>query len=130
MASGALLPAMFGVLEDEDPHGILWSVFYIIEGLDDDVYLPALMSSLPGLWQRAPRWAETAVIRILNTRGEADDCVDTFIEVARAHPPDEQAVLIEILHSLTQDAEALAPAQSETIDHTLDALGESMAQAR
>ena len=60
---------MFGALDDDDPHGVLWSVFYLLEGFDDD-YLVGLIAALPELSQRAPRWAETAVLRIVNTRGE------------------------------------------------------------
>src|SRR5688500_5145420 len=76
-ADASILPAIFGLLDDDDASGLLWPVFYVAED-QGDAYLSALLNALPHLSERAPGWAEIAVLRILNTRGEPEDCTASF----------------------------------------------------
>ncbi len=114
LATPALLPAMFGILEDRDPYGVLWSVFYIMEDMDD-AYLDALLDALPGLWERAPRWAETALVRIANTRGEPDDCTETLVSFAKTKSAAIRKLTATILRGLAEDPEGLTREQQQTL---------------
>jgi hypothetical protein len=122
LATPALLPDLFGALEDDDPAGVLWSLFYLAEGMDD-AYLGALLDALPGLHQRAPRWAETAVIRILNTRGEPEDCTATFLDLAGTRPAVLRRLLVRIATDIAAEPDELAPGQLETLAEAIAALG-------
>ncbi len=108
------IPAMFGVLDDDDPSGALWSVFYLLEGFDDD-YLAGLLDALPALAERAPRWAETALLRIVNTRGEPEDCVATFIALGRHRGAAARKRLAKLLVNIARKADGLSPAQSRLL---------------
>jgi len=79
------LPRLLAAFDDDDVSGALWGILHVAEGMDDH-YLEALLDHLPALWARAPQWAITAVLRIVNSAGEEDDCVPRFIELARAWP--------------------------------------------
>jgi hypothetical protein len=110
----SLVPSLFGALDDDDPHGVLWSVFYLLEGLDDD-YLRGLVTALPELVARAPRWAETAVLRIVNTRGEPEDCIDALVAVAREQKAPARKRLVAVLEKLTRGLDGLHPSQKKTL---------------
>ena len=88
----------------------------------DDAYLAALLDALPGLYQRAPRWAETAVIRILNTRGEPEDCTQTFLQLAGERTKTLRRLIVRILKGVAREPEELAPGQAELIAETIVAL--------
>jgi hypothetical protein len=105
---------MLGVLEDDDPHGVLWSVFYLLEGFDDD-YLAGLIAALPALHERAPGWTDTALLRIVNTRGEPEDCTGAFVALAKRRPARERKEVVAILRALEQGEEPLAPVQRKAI---------------
>jgi hypothetical protein len=122
IATPALLPDLLGALEDDDPAGLLWSLFYVAEGMDD-AYLVALLDALPGLHRRAPRWAETAVIRILNTRGEPDDCTVAFLELASQRGVTLRRLIVRIATDIAADPEELAPGQLDTLREAVIALG-------
>lgn len=116
------LPALFGLLEDSDPHGVLWPVLYVAED-QGDAYLTGLVEALPGLAVRAPTWAETAVLRILNTRGEPDDCTEVFEAAVRAATEGTRQVVVEMLDRLVTQwhegaADGLTLEQVEGIGHT------------
>lgn len=110
----SLVPSLFGALDDDDPHGVLWSVFYLLEGLDDH-YLRGLVTALPELVARAPRWAETAVLRIVNTRGEPEDCVDALVTIARELKAPARKRLVSVLDKLTKGLDGLHPSQRKTL---------------
>lgn len=99
------LPRLFALLDDDDASGVLWDVLYIAEGLDD-AYLRVLVEQLPALWARAPQWAITAVLRVLNTAGEEEDCVPRFVDLARGYPP-AHAALRELAGQLEEEDEEL-----------------------
>ncbi len=123
VATARELASMFGMLASEAPHGIHWSVFFIAEGFDD-AYLSALLDVLPDLSQRAPTWAETAVIRILNTRGHEDDCTQTFGKLVRQKPAAIRNSMKALLERLLQDeSAALSPDQQESIVASLKHAG-------
>jgi len=121
VATAALVPAMFGVLEDDDPHGVLWSVFYLLEGFDD-TYLAGLVDALPALRERAPGWADTALLRIINTRGEPEDCIGAFVALAKRRRAPARKELVTALRELAGGDEPLAPIQKRAITEMLDAL--------
>src|SRR5690606_24576648 len=105
-----------------DPLGILWSIFYVAENMDD-AYLEGLLDALPGLWERAPGWAETAILRILNTRDEPEDCTAQFEALAKQQPSSTRELLREILEGpLDNDDESLATDQRDSIRSTLAAV--------
>jgi hypothetical protein len=110
LATPDLLPELLGALEDEDPYGILWSVFYLAESMDD-AYLAALLDALPGLRTRAPRWAETAVVRIWNTHGESDDCTGTFLQLAKDAPAQTREAILAVADTIAADIDDLVPEQ-------------------
>lgn len=114
------LPRLFAVLRDEDASGVLWDILYIAEGMDDD-YLRVLVEQLPALWSRAPQWAITAVLRILNTSGEDEDCVADFIEHAKAHSPAHPS-LRELAHALEDDGDLVQDEQRRAAQALIAAL--------
>ncbi len=122
IATPELLPDLLGALEDDDPAGVLWSLFYIAESMDD-AYLEALLDALPGLHRRAPRWAETAVIRILNTRGEPEDCTPQFLALAAKRSATLRRLLVRIATDIAAEPDELAPGQLETLREAVGALG-------
>ena len=122
IATPELLPDLFGALEDDDPGGVLWSLFYVAEGMDD-AYLEGLLEALPGLHRRAPRWAETAIIRILNTRGEPEDCTPQFLELAAARPATLRKLLVRICNDIAAEPDELAPGQLDALRTAIVALG-------
>ncbi|MBK8237006.1 MAG: hypothetical protein KBB21_29745 [Nannocystaceae bacterium] len=117
----SLMPAMFGVLDDDDPHGALWSVFYLLEGLDDD-YLDGLLDALPGLLQHAPGWAQTAILRIVNTAGEPEDCTNTLIALARRRRAATRKQLAATFAGLGKHGEGLHATQRRTLARIADAI--------
>ncbi|MEM6291617.1 MAG: hypothetical protein AAGA54_10140, partial [Myxococcota bacterium] len=122
VASPALLPDLLGALEDEDPYGILWSVFYLAENMDD-AYLQALLDAMPGLHARAPRWAETALIRIWNTHDEPDDCTPAFLAQMKTADASVRAAVLEVTGGIARDLDDLVPKQRAALAVLVDALG-------
>jgi len=122
LADPTALPSLFGILEDDDRHGLGWGVFYVMERFDD-AYLAALIDELPALWARAPGWAQTCIIRILNTRLEPDDCTHAFLRLCREASADRRQLLLEILeHMATTAGDELTPGQKESIEVAADAI--------
>ena len=85
-------------------------MFYLAESMDD-AYLEALIDALPGLHERAPRWAETAVVRIWNTYGEPEDCTATFLALAKAGSAETRAAILEVADTIAADIDDLVPEQ-------------------
>lgn len=113
-ADATLIPAMFGALDDEDPHGVLWSIFYLLEGFDDD-YLAGLIDALPDLLERAPGWAHTAVLRIVNTHGEPEDCTATFVALARRGRVPARKRIATVLARMGKTLDGLHPSQRKLL---------------
>lgn len=121
-ADPTLIPAMFGALDDDDPHGVLWSVFYMLESFDDD-YLAGLLEALPELSQRAPTWAETAVLRIVNTRGEPEDCTGTFVALAKRAKATSRKRTANMLARMGKSLDGLHTAQRKVLAELAKAIG-------
>ncbi len=113
-ADASLVPAMIGALDDDDPHGALWSVFYLLESFDDD-YLAGLIAALPELADRSPRWAETAVLRIVNTHGEPEDCTDAFVAIAQRQRPPSRKRTSALLARMGKTNDGLHTAQRKIL---------------
>jgi hypothetical protein len=122
-ADASLLPAMFGLLDDQDTSGLLWPVFYVAEE-QGDAYLQALVAALPHLQERAPGWAEIAVLRILNTRGEPEDCTASFDRAATKASAGAKTALQRLLTRMLGDtAEPLTADQRASVKATAKAIG-------
>jgi hypothetical protein len=121
-ADPTLIPAMFGALDDDDPHGVLWSVFYMLESFDDD-YLAGLLEALPELAQRAPTWADTAVLRIVNTRGEPEDCTGTFVALAKRAKATSRKRTATMLARMGKSLDGLHTAQRKVLAEMAKAIG-------
>lgn len=117
----AVMPRLLGLLEDNDPYGIYWNVLYVLEKFDD-AYLRALLDGVEALYARAPQWAYTCVIRILNTRGDEDDCTAAFEKLVQASSPTTRALTVQILRELSADPDTDAD-QKSNIARTLTAVG-------
>jgi len=115
----AVMPRLLGLLEDNDPYGIYWNVLYVLEKFDD-AYLRALLDGVEALYARAPQWTYTCVIRILNTRGDEDDCTAAFERMVQASP--SRALVVQILRELANDADTDAE-QKANIARTITAVG-------
>ncbi len=115
----AVMPRLLGLLEDNDPWGIYWNVLYVLEKFDD-AYLRALLDGVEALYARAPQWTYTCVIRILNTRGDEDDCTAAFERMVQASP--SRALVVQILRELANDADTDAD-QKANIARTITAVG-------
>jgi hypothetical protein len=121
-ADATVLPGIFGLLDDDDASGLLWPVFYVAED-QGDAYLRALLAALPHLLERAPSWAETAVLRIINTRDEPEDCTARFDQLAAASSVRARRALARILKTITRASDSeLAPLQRDTIARTAAAI--------
>jgi hypothetical protein len=117
----AVMPRLLGLLEDNDPYGIYWNVLYVLEKFDD-AYLRALLDGVEALYARAPQWAYTCVIRILNTRGDEDDCTAAFEKLVQASPPTTRTLAVQILRELSADPDTDTD-QKANIARTLTAVG-------
>ncbi|MBC8071987.1 MAG: hypothetical protein IAG13_26905, partial [Deltaproteobacteria bacterium] len=121
LAEAALVPALFGVLDDDDPHGVLWSVFYLLESFDD-AYFDGLLTVLPDLYERAPGWAETAILRIANTRGEPEDCIDAVVVLAKQRKAPVRRKLVALVDRIAADTEGLHPSQRRSVEQLARAI--------
>ena len=117
----AVMPRLLGLLEDNDPYGIYWNVLYVLEKFDD-AYLRALLDGVEALYARAPQWAYTCVIRILNTRGDEDDCTAAFERLVLASQPSTRTLVVQILRELAGDADTDND-QKANIARTITAIG-------
>ena len=121
-ATAEHVPALFDVLEDDDTQGVSWAVFFILEGFDDD-YLRGLLDALPALWNRAPSWVQTSLIRVLNTRGDDDDCTAEFERMAKAKNKSTRELVLDILKQIAVDAEGeLAEDQQQSVAQAISAI--------
>lgn len=107
------LPDLLAMLDDEDTTGALWGVLYIAENLGE-AYLEALVDALPKLWSRAPNWAITATLRIVNTFGEPDDCVPEFVALAKRDP--KAMLTLEALLDTVEVEDHLVDDQQDALD--------------
>lgn len=117
----AVMPRLLGLLEDNDPYGIYWNVLYVLEKFDD-AYLRALLDGIEALYARAPQWAYTCVIRILNTRGDEDDCTAAFERLVNDSPQTTRTLVLQILRELAADPDTDAD-QKQNIARTITAVG-------
>lgn len=122
LATSDDLPALLGMLEDDDTTGVLWAVLYIAENLGD-AYLTALSQALPQMWQRAPQWSMTAVLRIVNTHNEPDDCIAPFAASVRARP--EAQLTLEALLDTLEVEDHLIEGQQAALEALRTALKSS-----
>jgi hypothetical protein len=117
----AVMPRLLGLLEDNDPYGIYWNVLYVLEKFDD-AYLRALLDGIEALYARAPQWAYTCVIRILNTRGDEDDCTAAFERLVNDSPQTTRTLVLQILRELAADPDTDND-QKQNIARTIAAVG-------
>nr|WP_293262779.1 hypothetical protein [Nannocystis sp.] len=120
----AVMPRLLGLLEDNDPYGIYWNVLYVLEKFDDS-YLKALLGSIEALHARAPQWAYTCVIRILNTRGDEDDCTAAFERLVNDGSAETRALVLKVLRELSADPDTDQD-QKQNIARTITAIGGSV----
>jgi hypothetical protein len=121
VAEPSLVPALFGALDDDDPQGVLWPVFYLLEGFDD-AYLAGLLDALPDLYARAPGWAETAVLRIANTRGEPEDCTGDLVALARKRKAPAKKKIVTLIRRIAKDTEGLQAPQRRSVEQLAAAI--------
>lgn len=121
----AALPRLLDLLEDNDPHDVYWNVLFVLEKFD--AYLRVLLDGLQALHHRAPEWAYTCVIRILNTRGAEDDCTAAFEQLINAGPADTRALMLQILRELSEHPETDED-QRQNIARTITAIGGDVAR--
>lgn len=117
----AVMPRLLGLLEDNDPYGIYWNVLYVLEKFDDD-YLKALLGSIEALHARAPQWAYTCIIRILNTRGDEDDCTAAFERLLNDGSTETRILVLKVLRELSADPDTDHD-QKQNIARTITAIG-------
>jgi hypothetical protein len=117
----AVMPRLLGLLEDNDPYGIYWNVLYVLEKFDD-AYLRALLGSIEALYERAPQWTYTCIIRILNTRGDEDDCTAAFERLVNESGQETRTLVLKVLRELSADPETDTE-QKQNIARTISAIG-------
>ena len=120
----AVMPRLLGLLEDNDPYGIYWNVLYVLEKFDD-AYLKALLGSIEALHARAPQWAYTCIIRILNTRGDEDDCTAAFERLLNDGSAETRTLVLKVLRELSADPDTDQD-QKQNIARTITAIGGSV----
>ena len=116
-----VMPRLLGLLEDNDPYGIYWNVLYVLEKFDD-AYLKVLLDGIEALYARAPQWAYTTIIRILNTRGDEDDCTAAFERLLNGSSPHTRTLVLQVLRELAADPETDHD-QKQNIARTITAIG-------
>lgn len=97
--------ALLSLLSEGADGQTLLDVLVLAENLGDDAYLPALAQSWAALELRAPTWLDLAAVRILNTAGEEDDCVDPLAAALCALSPDQRTAAAVSLTRLLDDPE-------------------------
>ena len=94
----------------------------MLESFDDD-YLAGLLEALPELAQRAPTWADTAVLRIVNTRGEPEDCTGTFIALAKRAKATSRKRTATMLARMGKSLDGLHAAQRKVLAEMAKSIG-------
>lgn len=121
IADPSLVPALFGALDDDDPLGVLWRVFYVLESFDDP-YLDGLLDVLPDLYARAPGWAETAILRIANTRGEPEDCTASLVALARKRKAPAKKKLVALIRKIAKETDGVNAPQRRSVEQLATAI--------
>ncbi len=122
VADPSWVDRLFATLEDDDPFGIYWQLLYVLESFDD-AYLRGLLNAFPALFTRAPQWACTCLIRVLNTRGDDDDCAGTFDKLAaHASTPTQQALSLALQLLRAEQQAGWTQEQLDSMQATLEVL--------
>ena len=64
---GMIVPLM-EFFDDEPPYlELMFSIIHTIESFDRETYIAQTLTGMPSLRERSPEWAETLIIRMLNS---------------------------------------------------------------
>jgi len=63
----ACIEALMEMVDDGLDDLIVFQLVHTIERFADETYVQHLISGLPAIWSRSPRWAQLLLLRILNS---------------------------------------------------------------
>ena len=105
---------------DGDPHSLRSHLLLALERMPEDAYFTAFIEAIPRLYEEAPDWAFAAMMRLINTRGSADDSATRFEQAVDAAGDDVANLVIEIL---AEGAAELPREIASMINQTIRNLG-------
>jgi hypothetical protein len=65
--------------------------------MPESAYFSAFIHALPRLYEEAPQWAFSAMMRLLNTRGSADDSAKRFEAAVLADGDEAAEIVVDLL---------------------------------
>jgi hypothetical protein len=117
-SAAAAVMALFN--RDGDPHNLRSHLLLALERMPEQAYFAAFIDAVPRLYEQAPEWAFAAMMRLINTRGSADDSASRFEAAVDAAGDEIANLVIEIL---ADGAAELPREMAEMINQTIRNLG-------
>lgn len=94
-----LLPSLFLCFDDKtEGHEVMWGLLHLVERFPAPHYAPALLGVLPRMVKDARAWAETLLLRMLNSPADLVLLRDAY----QAASPSLQQVAQELLQELAR----------------------------
>ena len=112
--------ALLQLLDDDaDPFNLRSHLLLALERLPEQAYFAAFLDAVPRLYEDAPKWGFTAMMRLLNTRGSEEDSAEAFEAAVAAADASTQELVIELL---LEGAEELPDELAEVVHGAVERL--------
>jgi hypothetical protein len=105
---------------DGDPFSLRSHLLLALERMAERVYFAAFLDAIPRLYDEAPQWAFSAMLRLLNTRGSADDSAVRFESAVLAAGGEIPGYVIDLL---IEGAVDLPPEITKVVAQAITNLG-------
>lgn len=92
------------LLDDAAPDELMFSIVHAMERWNDEPYLEAIVDSVNGLWQSAPRWAQILHIRIMNS----PDTARVYLERLESAPAATRTTVCRVYEAVAENWPGLA----------------------
>ena len=92
------VPTLLRFLDDNLDLDLAFGIIHSVERFECRTYVPLLLEALPALREASSEWAETCLLRVLNS----PSCLEVLLELARSLAPDQVSSLRATLAALVQ----------------------------
>jgi hypothetical protein len=111
-AGASAIPHILEFFDDDYPFPeVLFPLLHAVESIENEAYASGMCESLPILFERAPEWATTFLIRVLN-------CAETLGAFA-ARAAQLQPARKELLRRLVKHTSAINPESASACEFIL-----------
>lgn len=94
-----IISPILTLLNERGDQDGMWSILHTAESFDGPPYVVGLLTALPSLTETSPRWAQTLVLRILNSETYTAE----FTAQLRNAPARTKEVVATICEKLSED---------------------------